>query len=432
MKKKSPASTIAEPLLFLTNKGITYTWTPECQKAFTELQHRLQSSPILTCPDFSIEFTLYTDASDSGLGAVLQQNNQVVAYASRTLNRAEKQYSVIEKECLALVYAVKQFRHYLLGKHFTIFTDHNPLVWLSSQKTLGKLIRWALFLQEYDFTIKYRKGSSNQNADALSRVNTNDFQHCNITELQVGHSIAKLEEQQSKDPIISQIIYYLHNNSLPQKPMPFKRWLQIWSQLQIKDGILYRVSRSPGHECSTLIVVPASLCQYYLQQFHDSVSAGHQGFHKTLDRLRQVVYWVGMSSDVQKYCESCDIYQRSKPCLSTHIPLVNVPIGKPWEMVAVDILKVPPSFQGNAYLLVLQDYFTKMVRGYTPERPKSGHSCRGTCQSVLSLWYAEVSPLRPGHKFQEHVIEENMYCIWNHQNSHNTLSSSRRWYGRDK
>ncbi len=120
-------STIAEPLLHLTNKGSMVYWSPGCQKAFNEFKERLQSPPILICPDFSIEFTLYTDASDSGLGAVFQQNNQVVAYASRTLNRAEKRYSVIEKECLALVYTVKQFRHYLLGKPFTIFKDFTRL-----------------------------------------------------------------------------------------------------------------------------------------------------------------------------------------------------------------------------------------------------------------------------------------------------------------
>ncbi len=99
----------------------------------------------------------------------------------------------------------------------------------------------------------------------------------------------------------------------------------------------------------------------YLQQFHDAVSAGHQGFHKTLERLRQIVYCVGMAQDVREYSESCEICQKSKPCLPKCSPLVNVPIGKLWEIVTVDILKVPPSFQGNTYLLVLQYYFTKWL-----------------------------------------------------------------------
>lgn len=88
------------------------------------------SEPILTCPNFSAPFTLYTDASNTGLGAVLQQGHRVIAYASQTLKHAEKNYSVIERECLALVYGVKHFRHYLTSQPFTIYTDHNPLQWL--------------------------------------------------------------------------------------------------------------------------------------------------------------------------------------------------------------------------------------------------------------------------------------------------------------
>ena len=110
---------------------------------------------------------MQTDASAIGLGAVLEQDGHVVAYVSRSLIHAEKQYSVIERECLAVLYAVKQFRHYQLGRAFVLHTDHQPLQWLSAQKMEGRLCRWALALQEFDFTIKYRRGSSNANADAL-------------------------------------------------------------------------------------------------------------------------------------------------------------------------------------------------------------------------------------------------------------------------
>ena len=137
---------IAEPLHQLTSKGVEFKWSDLCQKAFVHLKQCLLSPPILATPNFSIEFTLCTDASDLGLGAVLQQDNRVIAYTSRALTKLEKNYSVIEKECLALIYAFKQFRHYLLGNHFTVLTDHNPLIWLSSQKMQGRLCRWALAL----------------------------------------------------------------------------------------------------------------------------------------------------------------------------------------------------------------------------------------------------------------------------------------------
>ena len=100
-------------------------------------------------------FVVQTDASATGIGAVLEQDDHVVAYASCALTKSECHYSVIQKECLAAVYALKQFRHYLLGRRFQLVTDHAPLQWLCSQKMEGLRCRWALALQEYDFSIVY-------------------------------------------------------------------------------------------------------------------------------------------------------------------------------------------------------------------------------------------------------------------------------------
>ena len=102
-------------------------------------------------------FVLQTDASAVGVSAVLEQGGHVIGYASRALNKAEQQYSVIQKECLAIVFAMKQFRHYLLGRSFELLTDHAQLQWLSSQKMEGLFCRCALAMQEFDFVIKYRK-----------------------------------------------------------------------------------------------------------------------------------------------------------------------------------------------------------------------------------------------------------------------------------
>ena len=113
-------------------------------------------------------FVVQTDASTTGIGAVLEQDGHVVAYASRALMKSECHYSVIQKECLAAVYALKQFCHDLLGRRFQLVTDLALLQWLSSQKMEGLLCRWALALQEYDFSIVYQKGVSNGNADTLS------------------------------------------------------------------------------------------------------------------------------------------------------------------------------------------------------------------------------------------------------------------------
>jgi len=149
-----------------------FTWDKACQPAFTQLQQKLIESPVLTYPSFSPsadQFMLLMDASATGIGVVLEQGGRVVAYASRTLSNSERNYSVIQRKCLAIVYALKQFRHYLLGRKFQLVTDHAPIQWFSSQKMKGLLARWAMATQEFDFTISYRKDVEHGNTDALSR-----------------------------------------------------------------------------------------------------------------------------------------------------------------------------------------------------------------------------------------------------------------------
>ena len=136
-------------------------WSAECAEAFTALKDHLTQAPVLAYPRFDHNvgtFHLQTDASAVGLGAMLEQNGHPVVYASRLLTSLEKQYSVIQRECLAIVFALKQFRHYLLGGHFKILTDHAPLQWLSTQKMEGMLCQCVLTIQEYDFEIIYCKG----------------------------------------------------------------------------------------------------------------------------------------------------------------------------------------------------------------------------------------------------------------------------------
>ena len=166
----------AAVLVELTKKGRPdkVIWTRECEIAFDRLKKRMISAPVLQVADPSKPFILQTDASDLGLGAVLSQlqsgEEHPVAFASRQLTPAEKKYSVVEKECLAIVWALKHFRMYLFGVQFTIETDHQPLRWLHQMKnTNSRLTRWALAIQPYRFEMKHRPGRLNGNADALSR-----------------------------------------------------------------------------------------------------------------------------------------------------------------------------------------------------------------------------------------------------------------------
>ena len=168
-------SKIASPLHKLLKKDVKFEWSETQEHAFQYLKTKLTSQPVLQYPDFSREFILTTDASDVGLGAVLSQGTPgkdlPIAYASRSLNKAETHYTTSEKELLAVVWATRYFRPYLYGRRFKIVTDHKPLTWVMNVKDPGsRLLRWRIQLEEYDYEIVYKRRSQNTNADALSRI----------------------------------------------------------------------------------------------------------------------------------------------------------------------------------------------------------------------------------------------------------------------
>ena len=244
----------------------------------------------------------------------------MIAYASRTLTKSESNYSVIQKECLAVIFGMKQFRHH----SFTMMTDHAPLQWFSAQKMQSLLSRWAQAIQEYTFDIVYRKGTDNTNADSLSRnpvshsslpiykVLSRSMMHCPILRIPTvyGHSL------------FSSGTYRCGINCL---------LLMVW----------YVTHTSQGH--LTVPLLPASLHKSAMYQSHDIPTSGHQGIAKTLQRLQEVAYWVGMAKAVSQYCAQCVTCQQAKLPAPTPAPLTNVPIGGPWQKLAADILEVPVS-----------------------------------------------------------------------------------------
>jgi len=171
-------ASLATPLTDLTRKTAPNQvhWTKECEKSYVRLKELLCTEPVLKSPDFAKGFILQTDASDHGIGAVLSQldtegTDRPIAYYSKKLLPREERYSTIEKECLAIRLATQAFRVYLLGRPFTIQTDHRALRWLDKLKeTNARLTRWSLYLQSFKFVVVHRAGRDNANADALSRM----------------------------------------------------------------------------------------------------------------------------------------------------------------------------------------------------------------------------------------------------------------------
>lgn len=200
---------IASPLNALQRKDVPFIWDTTCQNSFQTLKSALINPPILQYPNFSENncFVLKTDASGVAIGAVLSNSDdKPIAYASRSLNKAERSYCTIEKELLAIVWAVKHFRPYLYGRKFTIFTDHRPLIYLFGMTNpSSRLTKFRLVLEEYDFNIKYIKGVNNVAADALSRIDISLDELKTLTN-SVDNAVYAITRAQSKNLTHDEIV----------------------------------------------------------------------------------------------------------------------------------------------------------------------------------------------------------------------------------
>lgn len=200
-------SKIAKPLTELLKQGQPFIWTDLCQNAFNYFREILTKEPLLQHPDFNKPFVITTDASNIAIGAVLSQgkigSDLPISYASRTLNKAKKNYNTTEKELLAIIWATKQFRPYLYGRKFTIVTDHRPLTWLFGVKDPGsRLVRWRLQLEEFDYEVVYKPGTQNTNSDALSRISITTV----TQEPEISGEYQKYIEEKSRQLILGKNI----------------------------------------------------------------------------------------------------------------------------------------------------------------------------------------------------------------------------------
>ena len=381
-------ATIAKPLHRLTEKAHNFEWTRECEEAFGELKSALTTAPILSFPVVDAPFILDTDASNVGIGAVLAQEvdgvERVIAYGSRLLTKSERRYCVTRRELLAVITFLQHFRPYLLGRHFVVRTNHGSLTWLRNFKDPeGQLARWLERLQEHHFDIVHRPGCLHGNADALSRI---PCRQCgrqeSVLEPVLGAVLVsdvpgtpqeELQTAQENDPHIGDILKAKRDGKDSKQistrgcSPEFKRLLQLWNQFCVKRDLLYRVYESEdgkGHYLQ--LVVPAMFQQEILQQLHSGPVGGHLGTDKTHSKVKQRYYWPGYWKDVQVYCLNCkDCATRKTPTHRRKAALQPVVTGYPLEIVAVDITgPFPQTSDGNRYILVAGDYFTKWTEAY--------------------------------------------------------------------
>jgi hypothetical protein len=409
-------ATIASPLHKLTEKEKAFHWSDDCETAFQTLKQALTQSPILAYPRPGEEqFILDTDASGVGIGAVLSQvqdgQERVIAYGSRALSKTDRNYCVTRQELLAVAHFVKHFRQYLYGQAFKVRTDHAALKWLLNFKNPeGQLARWMEVLAEYNLVIEHRAGRNHQNADGLSRktclqcgrqevkveqterkerkwvkwdeVQTDDTEdvensmesRVRVLSLQPEWSHNDMRSAQLKDSDIGLLMEAKEGvGTRPtwEEVQPTSRitktyWAQ-WERLEIRQGVLCRrYEQDDRSEIIWQIVVPRKLCKQVVQELHGGETSGHLGLAKTIYKVRQRFYWCGFQADVRSWCRACNICgarrtpsRKAKAALQQHI------IGAPMERMALDLVgPLPESTQGNRYILVIGDYFTKWVEAF--------------------------------------------------------------------
>ena len=401
-------SRIAKPLFNLMKVAPRkFRWGHLEQKAFDDLKGSLIKTPVLAYPDFSKPFRLATDASELGLGAILSQIDdgieRVVGYASRTINKHERNYTITELETLAVHWAVTlPFKPYLYYKEFELVTDHDTIRWLRTAKDpKGKLARWVIALEAYRYKVVHKQGKLHTNADALSRnpsskshqsdqikpedtityeeshwepkdvpgqdenegnlyqAGLNYPEEALINETQVISywNWEEIGKYQREDRYISQVINWIITDDVPDrvdKPLiPYKK---CWKTLKLLNDVL---------TSNTRIVLPYKCRQYVMQQMHEGPMGRHLGINKIIQKVSVRFFWPGMCSQVANYIRSCFECQRVKLRAKTVLPLHPLEVDGPWERVHVDFVgPLPASDSGYIYILTVIDSFTKYAEAF--------------------------------------------------------------------
>ncbi|KAI3448686.1 hypothetical protein Pfo_005351 [Paulownia fortunei] len=330
-------SIISKPLCNLLTKDTIFEWTENCENAFVKLKSMLTSAPIMQPPDWTLPFEIMCDASDYAVGAVLGQRKDkkpyVIYYASKTLNGAQLNYTTTEKELLAVVFALDKFRSYLVGSPIVVFSDHAALKYLLSKKDAKpRLIRWILLLQEFNVTIRDKKGVENVVADHLSRLVCDDsFQTTPINDTFPDEQLFNV----SILPWFADIVNFLVTGKMPSH----------WNSQDKKKCV-------PDNEIGNIV----KFC-------HSEACGGHFSVKKTTAKILQCgFYWPTLFKDTYTFCKSCENCQKlgslSKRNMMPLHPILVIEIFDCW---GIDFMGPFPLSFGFLYILVAIDYVSKWI-----------------------------------------------------------------------
>ena len=431
-------------------KKTPFIWTEKQQNAFDTLKERLVNPPVLAYADYRLPFKLHTDASTTGLGAVLYQQqdgqDRVVAYASRSLKTSEKNYPAHKLEFLALKWAItEKFHDYLYGATFDVVTDNNPLTYVFTTAKLDATgQRWLAELSNYNCSISYRSGKQNSDADGLSRrkdlTETTIFPevlkvicHAMTTEqVPLSELLTNPEEDtasetdvdqdvssevlqgtalttqdwhkaQSKDNNIRLVIDGLLEGQRPNK-LQDKRYLLAWDSYKLKDGILYKRATLNEEDVEQL-VLPSSLIDTVFKAYHDDL--GHQGRDRTTSLIRRRFFWPGMNKDIKSKIQMCGRCIRRKTAPTKATELVNITSTAPMELVCIDFLSLEKSKGGQENILVITDHYSRYAQAIPTRNQKASTTAKALYENFfLHYGFPAVLHSDKGANFESNVIRK--------------------------
>lgn len=348
-------STLLHPLYRLLTNDIKWSWCSVCENAFKQCKQLLLKDNVLMPFDPNLEIIVTCDSSNYGIGSVIAHilpdgSERPIAFASRSLNKCEVKYSQIEKEALAIIYAVKKFHNFLYARKFTLITDHKPLTFLLGPTkgiptlAAARIQRWALILAAYKYEIRYRKGADISNADALSRL------PCQAAdtegEISFFTSTYKLPITSKEialatryDPTLSKVLNFTNNGWSHTTEEQVKPYLTKSSELSVDQGCLLWGSR---------VVVPPTHRKEILQLLH----CEHPGESRMKSLARCFVYWPGLDSDIEELVKNCSICQQTRKSAPL-APLQQWSWPRhAWQRLHLDFA----AFEGKEFLILVDSY----------------------------------------------------------------------------
>ena len=345
-------SEMAAPLRELTKEKTTWKWEVAETEAFNKIKTAIATPPILKYYDPSLSVTLTCDASYSGLGAAILQNNMPVAYASRAMTPTQQRYAQIEKELLAVQFGCTRFDDFLYGRTVEVETDHKPLERIFQKplhSTPLRLQRMMLQLQRYDLCVKYKRGCEMYIADTLSRSYLNnssdellqDFDVLSVSQF-TDSAYNRLQAASKEDSILQKLTTQIETGwptkfrSVHPDIRPFYAYKD---ELTVINDVVYK---------SEKVIVPQSLRMDYIRQIH----SGHCGKESSKKRARDFLFWPSMARDIDRYTDQCSVCNSCK----AHQPkesmnLHDVPI-RPWSIIASDLFE----WDGSHYLVTVDSF----------------------------------------------------------------------------